>query len=351
MRLTFVGTRSDVRVEGQDELQGKANYLIGSDPRAWRTNIPTYARVRYRDVYPGIDVMFHGDQRQLQYDLIVAPGRDPRTIALRVDGVDRLAIDPTGDLLLHVGGGSGGIVRMQKPIIYQHAQGDQNDQAYRHAQADAHQREQADATGRPRRIVDGHYVLTGTHQVAFAVGPYDETRPLVIDPVLVYSSYLGGTGSDQGSGIAVDAAGSAYLIGTAGADFPVSNPLGGNGDAFVVKLNPQGTGFVYATALGGAARDEGVDIRVDDEGQAYVLGTTSSDNFPTLNPAQPQRGGDVDAFMAKLNAAGRRARLFDVSRRRRPRSGAGSRHRSSRGRLCDGRNDVIRLPDSEPDPV
>jgi hypothetical protein len=278
VRLTFVGARSDVRVEGQDELQGKTNYLIGSDPRAWRTNIPTYARVRYREIYPGIDVMFHGDQQQLEYDLLVAPGRDPRTIALRVDGVDRLAIDPTGDLLLHVGGGT---IHMRKPTIYQ--------------------REQADA---PRRPVDGRYVLTGTHQVAFSIGKYDETRPLVIDPVLVYSSYLGGTGSDQGNGIAVDAAGSAYLIGTAGADFPVSNPLGGDADAFIVKLNPQGTGFVYATALGGAAADAGVDIRVDDEGQAYVVGTTSSDNFPTQNPAQPQRGGDVDGFMAKLNAAG-----------------------------------------------
>ena len=278
MRLTFAGARSDARVEGQDELPGKANYLIGSDPRAWRTNIPTYARVRYREVYPGIDVMFHGDQQQLEYDLIVAPGHDPRTIALRVDGVDRLAIDPAGDLLLHVGDG---IIRMQKPVLYQH--------------------EQAGAT---RRTVDGHYVLSGTHQVGFAVGTYDKTRPLVIDPVLVYSSYLGGTGSDQGNGIAVDASGSAYLIGTAEADFPVSNPLGGNGDAFIVKLNPQGTALVYATALGGAAADAGVDIAVDAEGQAYVVGTTSSDNFPTRNPAQPQRGGDIDGFMAKLSAAG-----------------------------------------------
>jgi hypothetical protein len=278
VRLTFVGARSDARVEGQDELPGKANYLIGSDPRAWRTNIPMYARVRYRDVYPGIDVVFHGDQQQLEYDLIVAPGHDPRTIALRVDGVDRLAVDPAGDLLLHVGGG---IIRMQKPVIFQHPQG-----------------------GATRRAVDGHYVLSGTHQVGFAVGAYDETRPLVIDPVLVYSSYLGGTGSDQGNGIAVDAAGSAYLIGTAGADFPVSNPLGGAADAFIVKLNPQGTALVYATALGGAAADAGVDIAVDAEGQAYVVGTTSSDNFPTQNPAQSQRGGDIDGFMAKLNAAG-----------------------------------------------
>jgi hypothetical protein len=279
VRLTFAGARSDPQVEGQDELPGKANYLIGREPHAWRTNIPTYARVRYRDVYPGIDAIFHGDQQQLEYDFVVGPGRDPRTIALRVDGADRLALDPTGDLLLHVGSG---VLRMKKPVMYQH----------QHERAG----EQAGAT---RRTVDGRYVLSGTHQVGFEVGTYDETRPLVIDPVLVYSSYFTGT-----SGIAVDAAGSPYLVGTAGAGFPASNPLGGDVDAFIAKLNPEGTAFVYATVVGGAAADGGRDIRVDDQGQAYIVGTTSSDNFPTLNPAQPQRGGDVDGFMAKLSAAG-----------------------------------------------
>src|SRR5262249_17370647 len=209
---------------GEQALPGHVSYFAGHDPAQWQTGIPTYAAVRYPDVYPAIDLVYHGAQGQLEYDFVVAPGADPDTILLAFEGVDALELDSAGDLRLH---GPEWALRQRKPVLYQDLAG-------------------------VRQEIAGGYVRRGTRQVGFAIGPYDTSQPLVIDPVLVYSTYLGGTGSDSGSGIAVDAAGNAYVTGTTGsANFPTTpgafqTALRG-GDAFVTKLNPTGTAAVYST--------------------------------------------------------------------------------------------------------
>ena len=247
---------------GQQELPGTVNYFLGNDPAEWHTNIPTYAQVQYHDVYPGIDLVYYGDRQQLEYDFVVAAGADPVAIALRFEGADRLAVDAAGDLLVDVGGQQ--IVHRQ-PVLYQDG-----------------------PSG--RQAVAGGYVVQGERQVGFAVGAYDASRPLVLDPVLlVYSTYLGGSGGDDGLGIAVDAAGNAYVAGSApgilpttpGAFQPTLGGIVGQSDAFVAKLNASGTALVYATYLGGTSNDDGLGIAVDSAGNAYVTGHTFSSNFPT----------------------------------------------------------------------
>src|SRR5258706_10018566 len=180
LRLALVGADSSAAAAGCDELPGKANYFIGNDPAKWRTGIPTYARVRYRDVYPGIDLVYYGRQGQLEYDFVVAPGADPRRIALRFDGADRVEIDGQGDLVLHTAGGP---IRQRKPVIYQVVDG-------------------------TRHEIDGGYVLQAQRRVGFKIAAYERSQPLVIDPVVLsYATYLGGTGDDYGVGIAADANG------------------------------------------------------------------------------------------------------------------------------------------------
>jgi hypothetical protein len=176
-------------VSGLEELPGKANYFIGSDPAKWRTNIPTYAKVHYRDVYLGIDLLYYGNQRQLEYDFVVAPGADPKKIVLGFEGADKLEIDAQGDLVLHTADGQ---IRQKKPLIYQEVDG-------------------------VRTEIEGSYILKGANRFGFTVAAYDVNRPLIIDPVVLsYSTYLGGSGVDQGHGIAVDASGSAYVVGGSG---------------------------------------------------------------------------------------------------------------------------------------
>src|SRR5881396_1985062 len=192
VRMSLVGAAPKPLMSGLDELPGKANYFIGNDPAKWRTNVPTYAKVRYREVYPGIDLVYYGNQRQLEYDFVVAPGADPERIVLGFQGAEPLEIDAEGELVLHAAGGA---IRQRVPVIYQEID-------------------------RVRTKIEGRYVLKDAHRVGFQVAAYDPSRPLVIDPTLVYSTYLGGSSSDDGYGIAVDAAGAAYVTGTTGsADF------------------------------------------------------------------------------------------------------------------------------------
>src|SRR6266581_2224024 len=228
LRMSLVGAARKPTVSGTDELPGKANYFIGKDRSKWRTNVPTYARVHYREVYPGIDLVYYGNQRQLEYDFVVAPGANPKKIALRFQGADKLEIDAEGDLVLHTAGGE---MRQHKPVIYQEIEG-------------------------VRQEIGGGYVRKGADRVGFQLAAYDTTRPLVIDPlVLSYSTYLGGGAGDFGNGIAVDAAGNAYVTGyTASSDFPTTagtfQPnFGGGAGAFVTKLNRTGTALVYSTYL------------------------------------------------------------------------------------------------------
>ncbi len=276
VRMAFVGANATPTVSGIGELAGKANYLVGRDPTAWRTNVPTYAKVAYRDLYPGIDVVYYGQQRQLEYDLIVAPGRDPRGIAIRFDGVDPLTITADGDLLLRTATGH---IRQQKPVMYQQV-------------------------GESRQIVTGRYLLTGPYEVGFAVDAYDRSRPLVIDPVIAYATYL-----DTANAVAVDAAGQAYVIGsTAASDAPTAGGRFGTllqSNAVVMKLTADGSALDYVTLLGGSRFDFGFDIAVDAAGHAFLTGTTASLDFPVQNAFQPQLTfPGQDAFLAELTPAG-----------------------------------------------
>ncbi len=292
-RMSLAGANPNATVTGLDELPGKSNYFIGNDPAKWRTNVPTYAKIKYQNVYRGIDLVYYGNPQQLEYDFLVAPGADPKAISLDVaairsssDGGRRtpLRLDANGDLVIQAGEDQ---VRLHKPVVYQAAE------------------------GAARHFVDGHYLLKGDNRVSFEVASYDPGKTLVIDPVLVYSTYLGGSGSDNGAGIAVDSAGNAYVMGsTSSTDFPTASPLqaasgGGFSDVFVAKLNPSGSALVYSTYLGGSGYDLGYGIAVDSAGNAYVTGYTDSSNFPIASPLQAVFGGGAaDAFVAKLNPTG-----------------------------------------------
>ena len=285
VRMKLVGANPSPRVSGLEELPGRSNYFLGNDPSKWRTNVPTYAKVQYKDVYPGVDLVYYGNQRELEYDLIVAPGANPEAIQLAFEGEDELELDGQGDLVLHSDGGQ---VRLHKPLVYQQVDG-------------------------VRREIAGAYVLNGGRQVGFQVAAYDASKPLIIDPVLEYSTYLGGSNNDFGNAIAVDGSGNAYVTGTTeSTDFPTANPIqpafsGGSGgatDVFVTKLNAAGDALVYSTHLGGFGDERGFGIAVDDLGNAYVTGETLSSNFPTASPIQAANGGLSDAFVTKLNAAG-----------------------------------------------
>jgi Calx-beta domain-containing protein/beta-propeller repeat-containing protein/uncharacterized protein DUF4214 len=268
--------------EGVNQLPGKVNYFVGNDPAAWRTNVPTFGRVRYRGVYPGIDLSYYGNQRQLEYDFEIAPGADPRAVSLRFEGADKVEVDATGALLLTLGGN---VVRQPKPFVYQEVAGQ-------------------------KRTVEGGYVVAEGGRVGFTIGEYDARLPLIIDPVLEYSTFLGGSGGDQALHIALDSSRNAYISGfTVSTDFPTVNPVQAANaffqDAFVTKVNAAGTALVYSTYLGGNGNEQARGLAVDSAGSAYVTGFTNSTNFPTANAFDSTIGSNGDdAFVTKLNAAG-----------------------------------------------
>jgi hypothetical protein len=284
LRMQLLGANPTPLAAGLDQLPGRSNYFIGNDPKRWRTDIPLYGKVRYKDIYPGVDMIYYGNQRQLEYDLVVSPGASPKAIRLGFEGADKIEIDRNGELLLQMVGGE---IRQHRPIVYQEVNGG-------------------------RQIIAGNYVLKGKREVGFEVAAYDEGRPLVIDPVLSYSTYLGGSGNDTTDAIAVDAAGNAYIAGTTGSmNFPTANALqpnlaGGSNDVIVTKLNPTGSALVYSTYLGGSSGvDQAFGIAVDAEGNAYVTGPTRSNNFPLVNAFQATfHGNPSDAYLSKLNPTG-----------------------------------------------
>ncbi|HEY6804871.1 MAG TPA: SBBP repeat-containing protein [Pyrinomonadaceae bacterium] len=280
-RMRLLGAATDPRMDAEEQLLGRSNYFIGNDSAKWHTNVPTFARVKYSSVYPGIDLVFHGSQDQFEYDFVVSPAASPTKIQMTFAGAEKLRLDKSGELILQVGDFE---LRQGKPVAYQIVEGQ-------------------------RREVVANYKLDGK-RVGFEVGPYDHNLPLVIDPVLIYSSFLGGTDADQGLAIAVDAQGNAYLTGTTSSiDFPVSSAfqpgLGQFSDAFVVKINPAGTGLVYSTYLGANGDDSGNAIAVDSQGNAYVAGSTGSGSFPTTPGSfQTSKDGSLDAFVTKLAPSG-----------------------------------------------
>ena len=299
LRMQLVGANSHPHVQGEDVLPGKVNYFIAKDPTQWRSNVPTYAKVRYREVYSGIDVVYYGNQQQLEFDFVVAPGANPTAIQFAIDGADQIALEAE-DLVAQAGGEK---IRLHQPVVWQEINGG-------------------------KQIVAGSYVAEalsegtgsqGKYQIGFRVASYDTSKPLVIDPVLSYSTYLGGSNLDETDGIAVDASGNVYVVGsTDSPNFPtapgvVQATFGGT-DVFVAKLNPTGTALVYTTFLGGSGLDIEADIAVDASGNVYVTGTTFSTNFPTTpgvfqptyggTGSDPGSGQGGDAFVAKLSPTG-----------------------------------------------
>jgi hypothetical protein len=297
LRMHFEGTNPKARVSGHDELEGKSNYFIGNDPNQWHTTIPTFARVENRGIYTGVDLVYYGNQQQLEYDLRVAPGADPGQIAFdfrtdhpahaRQGTTSALRVDADSNL---VSSSSGSEVLLRRPDVYQLLA------------------RESGAT--EKKVVEAKYIVKKDNQVGFELGSYDHTKTLIIDPVVpFYSTYLGGAANDYGYGIALDAKGNAYVTGsTASLNFPVvacfqCANAGGLADAFVTELNPGG--LVYSTYLGGAANDYGFGIAVDGLGNAYVTGSTNSPNFPVALCFQCVfQGGAADAFVTEIAAGG-----------------------------------------------
>ncbi|MEK6288871.1 MAG: SBBP repeat-containing protein [Acidobacteriota bacterium] len=285
LRVRMLGANPKSSIKGVDQLPGFSNYLVGKDTNKWRRNIPTYARAQYQDIYPGVDLVYYGNHRQLEYDFAVAPGADPKLIKMAFEGALRIWVDAKGDLVLHTASAD---ISMHKPSVYQEIDG-------------------------IRQAIAGRYALKGKHQVGFEIAEYDRSKALVIDPVLSYSTFLGGNSTDDGRAIAVDSGGNAYVTGrTFSFNFPTtidafSTTYRNGSDVFVTKMNADGTALIYSTYLGGASDDNGNSIAVDSTGNAFVTGFTSSSDYPTTPGAfQVALSSSFanDAFVTKLNSTG-----------------------------------------------
>ncbi len=296
VRTRMVNARAGVRLEAEDRLSGAVNYFLGREQN-WRTNVPGFGRIRYRGVYPGIDLVFHGEQGRLEYDFVLAPHADPRAIRLELAGQQSLHIDDDGELVI---GTPAGEIRWKVPEVYQEIDG-------------------------RRRATEGRFVIEGKKTVRFQVGGYDRARPLIIDPVLKYSTYIGAENNEAARGIALDGMGNIYVAGVSSSSDleTTSNAYQPNfagltalnngqftGDGFVAKFSPAGA-LLYLTYLGGSADDGITAIAVDSAGNAYLTGGTNSTDFPTKNPYQAKLGGTQtpalgsdDAFFAKLSPDG-----------------------------------------------
>ena len=307
MRLRFLGTNTATAVVGMEKLPGHSNYFMGKDPSHWRTQVPAYARVRYEGIYPGVDLIYHGNPSQLEYDFVAAPGADVSVITMEVTrlranldkgemATDILPrMDAAGNLVLDAGDGR---LVLHKPVVYQTADS----------------RKKTDRT-----YVDARYVMRGANRVGFEVGAHDARKALVIDPILSYSTYLGGDQDDLGNAITVDGSGSVYVTGgTTSTNFPVTSGVvqgtyggadggyqGVNGDIFVTKLSPDGSSLIWSTYLGGSGDDNAYSIAVDGTG-VYLTGGTNSSDYPvTPGVYRPTSGvGLTDVLVTKLDPTG-----------------------------------------------
>jgi len=291
LKMQVVGANPSAEVTALDRQRNTSNYFIGNDHSKWRTNVPNFAKVQYTGIYPGVNLVYYGNQRQLEYDFVVAPGTDPHVISLRFgsgpEGEGRLSsvIDANGDLVTHL---EGGAVRFHKPVVYQ-------------------------TDGKLRKsILDGRYLLRADGQVGFEIGQYDHSRELVIDPTLAYSTYLGGSNADVAMGIALDCCGDAFITGsTLSTDFPVDSPLqaknAGGQDIFITKFDSAADSEDYSTYVGGSKDDVATDILLDNLGDMTVTGYTLSTDFPLELPIQPKFGGGSvtgDAFLFQIASHG-----------------------------------------------
>jgi hypothetical protein len=332
--MKLLGANPKARAEGAETLPGRVNYLLGRDAASWKTDVPTFARVRYASVYPGVDLVYHGNssagprgKRQLEFDFVLAPGADPHPIRIGFEGARDARVSPEGDLILSTACGE---VRQHRPVVYQEVDGRRAAVAGSYVLRTAPSGGAGEwGSGGPgeRGLSPARQFPHSPPQIAFQLARYDRTRPLIIDPVLEYSTLLGGSAGNAGTdferaqGIAVDAEGSAYVTGaTLSPDFPVETPFQatkgeGGANAFVTKLSPDGSTVLYSTYLGGKdpARhgdDFAYAIAVDAGGNAWVTGKTTSSDFPTtrgaLRTTPAGDPGGTDAFVAKLGPAGDR---------------------------------------------
>ncbi len=296
LALQFIGSSPRVALEGEERASGEVNYLRGNEPAQWHTGVPRYAQVVYRELWPGVDLRLHQQAGSLKYEFRVRAGARPADIRLAYSGAAGLTLDGTGGLLIQT---ALGVLRDSPPMSYQEIAG-------------------------ARVPVESRYVLNAAGDYGFAIGAgYQPDHELIIDPGVAYSTFLGGTSNEIGTGIAVDAAGNAYIVGTTQSpDFPTTagafkrtGAVGNFSDVFVAKLNPTGTALLYATFIGGSNFDWGRAIAIDAAGNAYITGQTKSSNFPTTNGAFDRTLGipgncprcaldNYDAFVAKLNASG-----------------------------------------------
>ncbi len=288
LRMRLEGGNDAPEISGENRLSGKSNYFVGNDPNDWKTDIPNFESVQYKDVYPGIDRVFYGSGRELEYDFIVAPEADSSQIALKFEGAEKLELNAAGELVLYLDGER---IIQKKPFVYQEIDGERKEIAANYK------------IRNPKSAIQNQ-------TVGFEIGEYQRSKPLVIDPVLVYSTYLGGNRSDAGLGIAIDGERNVYVTGTTlSPDFPTVNPLqanpGGNlNSVFVTKINAAGNAIVYSTYIGGSGGAIGHGIDTDNAGNVYVTGTTGS-GFPTTpNAFDTGFNGTDDAFLLKINAGG-----------------------------------------------
>jgi hypothetical protein len=286
VQLTPVGMQSQVKVTPADPQEARFNYFLGNDPKKWQTDVPSYGAVVYREAYPGIDLKFYGAARQLEYDIIVRPGADPDLVKFHYAGIKSLTVTPTGDLAIKLP--DGGELLQKKPVVYQEIAG-------------------------VRVAREGKFRVgpdTAGHVYGFEVAAYDKTAPLIIDPALVYSSFLGGSNEDSGTAIAVDQSGCAYVAGrtksdnlpTPGAFQPFLN--GTLDDAFVAKVNAKGSALVFCTYFGGSGSDVARGLALGSDDSVYIAGDTDSANFPQYHnlPGIPTNNQKV--FVTHLTAAG-----------------------------------------------
>ncbi len=294
VRMKLAGANPPVQVSASDLLPGKSNYFIGNDPANWRTDVPHYARVSYQDVYPGVDLAFHGAQSQTEFDFLIAPGADPTPIAFNFAGAQSVRTDDAGNLA--VSSAAGNII-LHKPVAYQEINGS-------------------------RQLVDAKFVMQAANKIEFALGSYDRSRELVIDPSIAYafSTYLGGSGNDEGQGIGIDSNGNIYVTGqTASTNFPTTTGAfqgtcggcsTGGSNVFVSKIASDGSSLIYSTYVGGSGTDSGNSIAIDSSGDVFVAGATSSKNFPKAGT--PFQGSCKsctsslanNAFVFELNSTG-----------------------------------------------
>lgn len=283
LRMSLNNANTNPKINGLNKQENKSNYFIGNSEEDWQTDVTNYEQVKYAEVYPGIDLVYYGNNDKLEHDFVVSPGTDPNQISFSLDGAKEVYIDDEGNLVAEQDYGN---TVFQKPLTYQDSKDNQVETAYE----------------------------IENKTVKFALGEYDSSRQLVIDPItLEYSTYLGGSGGflyyDYPNGMAVDSTGYAYVVGyTESTDFPTSSPYqgsnGGSSDAFITKFSLDGSSIVYSTYLGGTSSETGWDIAIDLDGNAYVVGQTYSTNFPTSSPYQASLAGGGDIFVTKLNSSG-----------------------------------------------